>query len=191
MFRVRLTIAITLLGAATVFSQEPVPKETPSACSFSEIYKSDGWTVPGLSNAKIKKKAIFTNLPGVSVTFLEPPQAETTITSIGRARNNEARLEIEEAPIRILELSAYEYKGRTFAYGVHYEIQYYYEGSRRALGAASGVLFYDAEGSDKFTVRKYARWPFLPEVPSNWPKTEIKSSQSTAKPAGAADRNQQ
>src|SRR5215469_8800331 len=180
MFRLISTIAIIQLAAASLFLQAPVPKET-GTCSFSEIYKAEGWMIPGLMNAKVKKKANITDLPGVTLIVLEPVEDETTITSIQCARYNPGRLQIDESsPIRILELWAFDYKGRVFAYRVNYELQFYHEGARRALGGAISLFFYDMDGSGKFTVLKGAS-RLLPELPPYLAK-ETEPAPPTAKP---------
>jgi hypothetical protein len=154
---------------------EKVPQQPPSiaparTCSFSEIYKPEGWTVPGLKDASIqmrgnvKMRGNFTNLPGVTLTKLQPVNEETMITEI-YCSPDQGRLEIEELPIRILELTQYEYKGHVFAYGLEYEKNVIHNGERSRLAAASGFLFYDPDGSGRFTIRKWASWPFMPSLP--------------------------
>jgi hypothetical protein len=176
MLRQIFATSMALLWTGTLLSQEPTTKQPPSTCGFPEIYKEAGWTIPGLADAKVKMKGNvkmkgdLTNLPGVTVTVLEPAEPETTITQIGCARNNPARLEIVEAPISVLDLRSYEYKGRVFAYRLSYNIQHYYEGTRTASGADSAVFFYDLEGSGKFTVRKGAEPIHLPELPPDYSK---------------------
>src|SRR5215472_3218888 len=139
--------------------QEPATEPTAPACNFAEIYKADGWSIPGLQNAKIKQKANFVNLPGVVVTKLEPSVTEATLTQISCSREHPGRIEIEEKPIGILELTAYEYKGRVFAYGLYYEGQAIEDSARVRLGCASSYLFYDVEGSGHFTLRNGRHGP--------------------------------
>jgi len=171
MLRTPFTSLLMVLGTSMVFSQQPTPKPTLPTCNFSEIYKADGWTVPGLLNARVKKRATLSNIPGVTVTIFEPVQPETTITAINCSRDLDGRLEIEELPIKILELSAYEYKGRAYAYGLSYERQAIQNGARVPLGAASGFLYYDLHDSGRFTMRKWAKWPFVPNPPPNAPNS--------------------
>jgi hypothetical protein len=71
-------------------------------------------------------------------------------------------------PIRILALWAFDFKGRTFAYGLSYGIDAMQDGSRVPLGAASGVMFYDVDGTGRFTIIRAARFPFVPELIPNW-----------------------
>src|ERR1700719_3769691 len=170
MLRTIFASVLIVLGTSIAFSQQSIPKPTSPTCSFSEIYKADGWTVPGLLNASVKKRGTFSNIPGVTVTIFEPAQTESTITAIQCSRDDGGRLEIEKLPIRILELSAYEYLGRTYAYGLSYEKQAIQNGTRVPLGAASGFLYYDLSNSGRFTVRKSAKWPFIPDLPPNAPK---------------------
>ncbi len=171
MLRTKFVIVLIVLGTSITASQQPTPKTTSSTCSFSEIYKADGWIVPGLQKASVKKRGTLSNIPGVTATILEPAETESTITSIQCSRDDGGRLEIEEQPIEILELSAYEYQGRIYAYGLSYEKQAIQNGTRVPLGAASGFLYYDLHNSGRFTVRKWAKWPFVPDLPPTAPKS--------------------
>jgi len=167
-----LRLAATLILLAPTLEtgplQEAATKLNQPECSFTEIYKADGWSIPGLQNAKVKQKGNFTNLPGVVLIKLESSVIESTFTQIRCSGEHKGRIEIKEEPIGILDLTAYEYKGRVFAYGLSYERQAIENGARFSLGAASSYLFYDAEGSGRFTLRKWASWPFLPEIPEAW-----------------------
>jgi hypothetical protein len=169
--------AILILLSSTLETgplQESTTKLNAPACNFAEIYKADGWSIPGLQNATVKQKANFRNLPGVVVTKLEPPPSatEATLTHISCSREHHGRIEIEEEPIGIIELDAYEYKGRAFAYGLNFERQAVENGARVSTGASSAYLFYDLDGTGHFTLRKSALWPFIPEIPEAWAKRE-------------------
>jgi hypothetical protein len=170
-----VAIMILLIPLFEKVPQQPSSIAPRSTCAFSEIYKAEGWTVPGLKDASIqmrgnvKMRGTFADLPGVIFTTLEPVNVETMITEVNCSRDHEGRLEIMDKPIRILELTQYEYKGRVFAYGLEYEKNVIHNGERGRLGAASGYLFYDTDGSGRFTIRKWANWPFLPSVPPDIP----------------------
>ena len=166
MFRSFLTILLLALTGRAAIPQQAAHKEESPKCSFSEAYRKDGWTIPGLQQATVKSRAAFKNIPGVFAITLSPVEPETTIMQISCSRDHSGQIEIEDLPIRILDLTAYEYNGRVFAYGISYEKQAVENNVRVPLGAASGVLFYDRDRSGRFTVRKFARWPFNPDPPT-------------------------
>lgn len=177
--RLAFTIILLSFGFTAPFPQQPAPKTAVPTCSFSEIYKADGWTIPGLLNAKVKYRAPYQNVPGVFVTEFLPLEPETTITNVRGSYSVSGRLMIQDAPIRILKLRGWEYEGRLFAYSVEYEIQAMENGARVALGAATAVMFYDVDGSGLFKVRKPGgSRPFgIPDMPPNTPKREVDGGQ--------------
>ena len=163
MCRALIVFALTLTGLG--FPQHPENTRQAPGCDFSEVYRKDGWAIPGLRNARFRSRAKFQNIPGVVAISLSPIEPETAITQVSCDREHAGRIEIEELPIRILDLTGYEYEGRIFAYGVSFEKQVLQNGSRVPLGAASGALFYDNDGTGVFSIYKYAKWPFVPVLP--------------------------
>jgi hypothetical protein len=134
----------------------------PENCSFSELYKKEGWTVPGLAGAKAGKRAQFQNIPGVFVTILKPNEPEATITEIRCSQTKNGRIEIEERPIGILDLRAIDFNGKLFAYGLTYGKEVIENGQRHSVAAATSIIIYDTDGSGKFTLRSgsdLAIWP--------------------------------
>jgi hypothetical protein len=105
MLRITFTSVLIVLASGTLFPQQPNPGTTTPACSFSEIYRAEGWTVPGLAGAKVKgQRAKFSNIPGVFVAVLTPVESESTTTDIWCPPDHAGRLEIEEQPMGILNL---------------------------------------------------------------------------------------
>jgi hypothetical protein len=132
-------------------------------CGSTEIHKKEGWTVPGLLNAKIKSHATYRNIPDFTITILKPVDDQATLTNIWCSSRNGGTITLEDAPIRVLKLWSWEYKGRIFAYSVEFGKQAIQHGERIDIGAASGLVFYDKEGSGIFSVRKYAQLPITPD----------------------------
>ncbi|MGA3371658.1 MAG: hypothetical protein ABSC48_07845 [Terracidiphilus sp.] len=179
MLRASFATLLIVIGAAPVFSQQPAKSDAPPTCSFSEIYRKDGWTVPGASGAKAKKpRAPLGNIPGVFLTMLEPGEAETNMATISCSRDHPGRLEIEEdAPIQILALWSFDFGGRIFAYRVVYGCEVINSGKREHLACASTVFFYDMDGSGRLTLSDGGRGVapgknpgFLPSFIPDWAK---------------------
>src|SRR5215467_8431767 len=105
-----LGVGISLLVSSmfgSMLPQQSEAKPSAPACNSAEIYKADGWLIPGLANAKVKFRANFANLPGVTVIRLEPSDGEAFFTRIHCSQEHNGRIEIEEEPIGIIELTAY------------------------------------------------------------------------------------
>ena len=171
MSRLALSITATLLSCVNVLAQGNVPEKPAPTCGVVEIYKKDGWVIPGLLNAKVNPRGRFTNIPGVFITPIDPLTTETVLTKIGYSSEGGGRIYLEDAPIRILELRAWDYEGHIFAYSVLYELQVMNHSERRALGAATTVFFYDVDGSGVFTVRRHDKGVLgkigIPDLPAN------------------------
>jgi hypothetical protein len=165
----RLVFAISLAAflPCIASSQQPTDKE-PVRCGFLDMYREEGWTIPGLKNSTTKYRGAFKNLPGIFVTELLPSETETKVLQIYCSAKHPGSLEIKDLPIRVLHLTAYEFNGHVFAYGVSYEKEEIENGTRVPLGAASGMIFYDIHGSGRFTICKSAKWPFIPDPPASW-----------------------
>jgi hypothetical protein len=135
--------------------QQPIQSETSPVCNFSEVYRKDGWTVPGVKDAKVKRERVtMSNFPGVFVAMLQPTDPETFIADVHCSRDHRGRLEIEDRPIKILDLWSFDFGGHLFAYRIHYEEEALSDGKRGELASASTVFFYDLDGFGKFTLIK-------------------------------------
>jgi hypothetical protein len=176
MLRAPFASALVLLGTSVAFPQQPAPKDATPNCTFSEVYKKDGWTVPGVHGAKVKQRATLTDLPGVFVTILEPADAQTNIPEIWCPQDHPGRLVLDDSPIRIMVLWSFDCGGRVFAYRISYAEEAIYNGERHELAAATSVFFYDMEGSGKFTVLDAGKrlngkgWGYLPSFIPDWAK---------------------
>src|ERR1700720_1411174 len=177
MFRISFPFFLIVLGYGKLFSQQPSPGPGTPTCSFSEIYREDGWTVPGVAGAKVKgQRARFSNIPGVSVTVLIPVESESTVTGIWCPPDHAGRLEIEERPIGILNLWFFVFEGRVFAYGISYGKEVIQNGTRVPIGSSLAAMFYDVDGSGHFKVRKWSRYPFMPDFVPDWVKKDVSAT---------------
>jgi hypothetical protein len=153
MIRVSLAALLIVLGVGKACCQQSVQSSASETCSFAEIYRQDGWAVPGLVGAKAKsQRAKLSKLPGVFVTMLQPAEPETFFQHVWCPQDHPGRIEIENAPIKVLDLWSFDFGGRVFAYRVSYAREAMKDGVRSELAAASIVFFYDADGSGRFTV---------------------------------------
>jgi hypothetical protein len=63
------------------------------------------------------------------------------------------RVEIEELPIKVIELSSYKFRGHLFAYRIQFIIETLHEdGTRAEMASESAKFFIDIDGSGRFTV---------------------------------------
>jgi hypothetical protein len=143
------------------------------------VFRKDGWAIPGLPtagvpaiDASVPKKRLSAEMPDVYVTRLIPAAIETTITRI-RCRED-GRLEIDDEPVGIIWLWSYEFEGRRFAYGVRYVEEWMSNGTRRQLASESQAIFYDLDGSGRFTLMKPT--VLVPTFVPPWAKKNIGQS---------------
>lgn len=175
MIRSSLAALLIAFGVGSACCQQPAQKDASQVCSFAEIYRKDGWTVPGLDGAKVKsQRARLSNLPGVFVTMLQPAEPETFFQNLGCPQDHPGRIEIENAPIKVLDLWSFDVGGRVFAYRISYAREAVNNGVRSELAAASTVFFYDADGSGLFTVVRGGTMgvgSFAPAYIPDWAKS--------------------
>src|SRR5437667_7528629 len=173
MLRIGLLALFSLVAVSIAFPQS---QQTMSSkgCAFSEIYWKDGWTIPGRPGTvdATSRRPIGSTLPDVFATKLTPTTTEATLTRIACAHDKEGRLQVDEEPIGIIWLLSYDFRGKTFAYGIRYVDEWIHDGTRRQLGSESQVVFYDLDGSGRFTLMKGPR-PLLPDFIPDWVRKEV------------------
>ena len=175
--RLRL-LALTLLLAPLSYPPSASSQEKsdadPSSCNISEVYRDGGWAVPGLKGAKAKSRRgplVFHRgtelvMPEVSITVLTPGESQSTFTYYRCSPDHRGRLETGEYPIGILQMFKFDLDGRVFAYLVHFGRERFENGKRVDFGTESQFMFYDLDGSGRFTLRRYSKSPapeFIPE----------------------------
>jgi hypothetical protein len=166
-----IALIVMIVGGLVASSraQQVAENAGGSSCQFSEIYRAAGWEVPGLPAATISAaRASVWKMPGVFVTALKPGDREASILSVSCPGHVKGRLVIADQPVSIWEIRQYDVGGRVFAYGISYGYEAVENGRRIQMGAASSEIFYDTDGRGRFTLRKYARPPMLPEFVPDW-----------------------
>lgn len=156
--RISLAVIVLSMWVANAYCQAPSHGDAPALCTYSELYKKSGWKIPGLEGAKPKgERANLKNLPGVSVTMLQPSEPETFLQDVSCPYDHPGRLVVEDnSPIKVLALWSFDFGGRVFAYRLSYARETIDNGKRSELAAASTVFFYDLDGSGRFSVLKRA-----------------------------------
>jgi hypothetical protein len=159
-------------------AQVPTSKAGEMACQFSEMYRSEGWKIPGRSGAVPKGSSFALSvspggvIPGVFVTEMKSGKALSNLLFPKCSPDSPGRLIVREGPVRVLHMSKVDYQGRVFAYIVEYEPQIVESGKpTRTLGFVQ-VVFLDTDGSGRFSVMKYDDRGFFlasPDVPE-WAK---------------------
>jgi len=178
-------IRIVFLSAviAVVVSVDTAARVSPSdrgemLCQFSEIYRPEGWKIPGRSGAAPMGNRFALSvspggaIPGVFVTKMKGGRSLSTLLLPKCSQDSPGRLIIRSTPVRVLEMSKVDYQGKVFAFIVQYEPQTVESGVvTRTLGFGQ-VVFLDTDGSGSFQVMRYDdRGLFLasPEIPG-WAK---------------------
>lgn len=159
------------LGATHSACQDVPQDKSTKACSFSEAYLKDGWTIPGLDGSVPQFRQAWKDNPGFFITQLKPSRAESSISpDVFCPYDHPGRLEVLNQPIRVMILASWDYKGRVFGYFVAYARQVVENGIRSELGAASVVQFFDMDGSGRFTVMRFpnVKNPVKPAIIPAW-----------------------
>lgn len=185
----RIICAISLVVVTTVsgYSQESDEKNAPAPCIYSELYKTEGWKIPGLKGARKKSgRAAVPNKPGVYMTELEPTDRASTIEVFRCSQVHAGRLEVESIDIGIAYLYSFDVGGRVFAYSLTYGIDVAENGQSMPIGAVWLVMFYDPDGSGRFTLRRGEKGRFVPDLIPDWVKnnaeTKTKPDENQAVP---------
>jgi hypothetical protein len=159
MLRICFVAILIVLGTENTFCQQPSQNVASPVFSFNELYRKDGWTVPGVLGAKaIKQRGKLSNIEGVFLTMLQPGEVEANLTDLHFDQDHKGRIEIDDLPIKVLQLWSFDFDGRVFAYRVMYAKEVLDNGKREELATAVTVFFYDMGGSGRFTAM---RWPKL------------------------------
>lgn len=162
--------------STNVFSQQQIDGDASKGCMFSEVYRKAGWAIPGIPAAAVKNKSSrqpYGEMAGVFVTTLKPNPVETAVTVLWCSRDDNGRLQIDDEPVGIISLWAFDFNGQIFAYSVRYVMESILQGERRPLGGESQVIFYDLDGSGRFTLMKGPGGPRVPTFIPDWVKKRV------------------
>jgi hypothetical protein len=143
-----------------------------SPCYFSEIFRYEGWDIPGLKGSTpTKVHYTFDYALGVTAVGLKPGPAEQSLVLLRCSAKSPGRIEFRLRPVKVIELWRCDYKGKVFAYGARYGLQRIVGRKREDLLEGMSILFYDLDGSGKFVSMKYQSGLLLKaiEVP-DWVK---------------------
>jgi hypothetical protein len=145
-----------LLIVPSLPAQPSISKPAHNRCDFSEVYRAEGWKIPGLSGAKAKTRpASLSNHPGVFLTDLNPGESETELMMPRCPLGSPGRLAIETRPIKVTEIWKIDFGGKVFAYEIAYTDQKIGKDGRINLLSGGRVIFFDTDGSGSFAVMKY------------------------------------
>jgi hypothetical protein len=138
-------------------AQQSTEKSEEPRCSFSEVYRKGGWTVPGLKGSKPKgQRRGVGGWPGLFIAALQPNGVETNFELAWCPYLQPGRLVIEDEPIKIYDLWAYSFGDRVFAYRVQFAPEAIHrDGTRGEIASMSAVFFCDVDGSGLFTTMMY------------------------------------
>lgn len=161
LIRALASVLLVVLSSTCLFSQRGDSAPCASQCDYVELFRKDGWDIPGIKNATIKgARAAIPDHPDVYLTVLEPATRVSTIQSFRCSREHSGRLEVEDVEIGIVALSSYDVGGRVFAYNLTYGVD--------GVAAQWSVTFYDLDGSGQFRLRRSQARGFAPELIPDW-----------------------
>ena len=111
------TVRVAALSVAA-YPQQSVDKPKAQTCGYGEVYKKNGWVIPGVDGAKKAWRTTVPNRNGVYMTKLEPIARAAVIQRLSCSREHVGRLEIEDVEVGITSLSSFDVGGRIFAYNL-------------------------------------------------------------------------
>lgn len=165
----RLCAVLAIIVACTnAPCQQSSDKAEAPTCCYSELYRKEGWVIPGLKGAKSGYRVAVPDKHGVYLTKLEPTANGATIQKFTCSREHAGRVEIEDLNVGIINLTSFDVGGHIFAYNLVYGIA--------GIGTEWSVRFYDLDGSGRFTLRRSERNRFVPELIPDWVEDSSKNS---------------
>jgi len=151
-----LTMALLAAGGDSLPAQSSNPESGEKGCGFSEAYLQQGWSMPGVPGAVPKGDRLsLSNRPGVFVTEMKPGKSDFTLTVLQCSLDSPGRLVVRPLHVKVLALWRFDVDRRVFAYGVQYEPQYVVGGLSSGSLEYVQAIFYDVDGSGRFTVMRY------------------------------------
>jgi hypothetical protein len=157
------------LFLATLFGRT----NAESGCGVKELFKDDGWEIPGLSGATVQDRALLAG-QGVETTVetLAPLTPAASVMTALCAPEEPGRILIRNQTVNVQGLRRYSILGHTFAYRVIAEDVAVHGDERVALASVEILMYYDLDGSGIFKLREYAsRVPYKFRIPE-WVKAK-------------------
>ena len=158
-------------GSLSARTQREQAKCAPMSAPSSTC--SEGWKVPGLEGAKASDEQSSPEAKSeIRLRVLKPAQAEGALTLVRCPADSPGRVEINEVPVKVLQLLAYEYAGSLFAYRVSFTQETSLAGGTRTeTGGESAVFFIDVDGTGRFKLMKppsSLKELYVPPVVPDW-----------------------
>jgi hypothetical protein len=144
-------------------------------CGFSEMYRPEGWKIPGRSDAvpKSERMSLKTSPGGVvEGVFVTEMKAKSISNLLLPECSHESpgRLSLSSVTVRVLKMWKVDFNGKVFAYVVDYEPQFIQSGHPHPTLCFVSVVFIDVDGSGFFKVLRYnlplqKSFLFSPDIP--------------------------
>jgi hypothetical protein len=148
--------------SAGVLAQEAGPPLNPAEqserCAFAEVYRPEGWKIPGLAAAvNAGRRAALTTSMGGPVEGVFPTRltAKPKANSIFHLLMPECpgeppgRLVLSDILVKPLEMWRVDYEGNVFAYVATYEAQFVEKGVPHGTLKEHFLVFIDVDGAGK------------------------------------------
>ncbi len=156
-----LSVFFVLAGVSVFFAQS---QSSPAQKVESSAIKSDGWTLPNLSNSRVVfegTKVLNNAVVKLLIQNLNSPQEMKLQFFL---RSPTGSLEILEQETEVSTVTSYELGGRIFAYKVDYVPFERYEDIKVRLGKVYPYFYVDNDGDGVFEERRSSSSPF--KIPS-------------------------
>jgi hypothetical protein len=158
-----LTLILPLLGIVLPLGQDDgrlvgsrqdyAPQEP---CRVAEAYRATGWSIPGIGDDPPRLELVRgPETDGITWHEVKKHKTRATATEFGRTEGHPERISIDENPRDVLAVQRLSAKGVVFAYLVNLGDAVIEHGKWVSIGSASVVLYYDANGSGRFSVMRY------------------------------------
>jgi hypothetical protein len=137
----------------------------------SELFNRDGWEIPGLKRSVAERSGLRVTgegIPaGVVADKLKPKSPEALLTIVFCQPDHPGRIEVRKQPVDVQEVWRYSLNGRVFAYRVVAGWVGIDGRKRYGIGTAEMLVFYDEDGSGRFSIqRNAATVPFKLDIPA-------------------------
>jgi hypothetical protein len=161
--KIHLTLAILCASGIQIANAQA------RSCLVLELLNQVGWAIPALDRAVPKVVDAKVKMPGIPedvfVDILEPGNHDAVVTLVRCVSDQPGRVEVRNQPIRVKELLRFKKYGRVFAYRINAGL---IGGNGVALGTAEVLLFYDPDGSGRFTIQRDVAGALIPIIVPAW-----------------------
>src|SRR2546422_8133769 len=160
--RVPMAPSALILLLASFFSSPPIEGQvvptSGGSCQVKELFKEEGWEIPGLSRTVLRSHGRYTSegIPdNVFVDILESQAPQASLMFVGQS-SEASRMEISIRSIDVTKIERFEMNGNVFGYRITGVIAAFDDSGRRIhFGSEEHAYYYDPVGSGKFSVMHY------------------------------------